>query len=72
MIDSPDDDKPGFAADKPEQCCTCFRLIRTGQTYSLALEDGVLCAASALVEEILRVREDLAVEVKHNRLLVGQ
>lgn len=29
MTDIPNDDKPGFVADKPEHCFACYRLIRT-------------------------------------------
>jgi hypothetical protein len=34
------------------------------------MEHEVLCADCALVAEVIRVREDLAIEVKRDRLLV--
>ena len=70
MTDTPNSDKPGFVAKEPEHCHACFRLIRPGQTYYLTIEHDVLCADCALVDEIIRVRDDLAVEVKRDRLLV--
>ena len=63
-------DQPGFVAEKPEHCFACFRLIRPGQTYYLTIEHEVLCADCALDEGVIRVRDDLAVEVKRDRLLV--
>ncbi|HSR29058.1 MAG TPA: hypothetical protein VLY63_00735 [Anaerolineae bacterium] len=38
MTDTPNDDKPGFVAKKPEHCFACFRLIRPDQTHYLTLE----------------------------------
>ena len=32
MSDIPNNDKPGFVAEKPEHCFVCYRLIRPGQT----------------------------------------
>jgi hypothetical protein len=66
----PDDDQPGFAAEEPVHCYACLRLIRPGQTYYLTIEHEVLCADCALDEGVIRVRDDLAVEVKRDRLLV--
>jgi hypothetical protein len=65
-----DDDQSGFVAKEPEHCSACFRLIHPGQTYYLTIEDTVLCADCALVEGVLRVREDLAIGVKSDRLLI--
>jgi hypothetical protein len=31
MTDTPNDDTPGFVAEEPVHCYTCFRLIRPGQ-----------------------------------------
>ena len=70
MTDTPSNDKPGFVAERPEHCHARFRLIHPGQTDYLTIEQEVLCADCALVEEIIRVREDLAVEVKRDGLLV--
>ena len=70
MFVTPTDDTPGFAAEKPEHCHAYFRLIRPGQTYYLTLEQEVLCADCALGEGLIRVRDDLAVEVKSDRLVV--
>jgi hypothetical protein len=70
MTETPTDDQPGFVAKKPEHCFGCYRLIRPGQTYYLTIEYEVLCADCALDEGSIRVREDLAVEVKRDRLLV--
>jgi hypothetical protein len=67
---SPNDDKPGFVAEKPEHCFACYRLIRPGQIYHLTIDFEVLCEDCALSEGVIRVREDLAVEVKSDRLLV--
>ena len=50
MTDTPNSDKPGFVAEKPEHCHACFRLIRPGQIYYLTIEHQVLCADCALVE----------------------
>jgi len=38
MSDIPNDDKPGFVAEKPEHCFACYRLIRPGQTYYLTVD----------------------------------
>ena len=70
MTDTPNDDRPGCVAEEPEYCFACFRLIRPGQTYYLTIEHDVLCADCALSEEVIRARENLAVEVKRDRLLV--
>ena len=70
MSDIPNDDKPGFVAEKPEHCFACYRLIRPGQIYHLTIEFEVLCEDCALSEGVIRVREDLAVEVKRDRLLI--
>ena len=70
MTETPTDDKPGFVAEDPEHCFACFRLIQPGQTYYLTTEYEVLCADCALHERLIRVRDDLAVEVKRDRLLI--
>jgi hypothetical protein len=71
MTDTPNNDNPGFVAQRPEHCHACFRLICPGDTYYLTIAQDVLCADCALVEEIIRVRDDLAVEVQRDRLLVS-
>jgi hypothetical protein len=78
MTETPTDDQPGFLAEEPEHCFACFRLIRPGQTYYLTIEHEVLCADCALdapsmmpsSRGVIRVREDLAVEVRSDRLLI--
>jgi hypothetical protein len=70
MRDIPNDDKPGFVAEEPEHCFACYHLIRPGQIYHLTIEFEVLCEDCALSEGVMRVREDLAVEVRHDRLLI--
>jgi hypothetical protein len=70
MTEIPNCDKPGFVAAEPQHCSACFRLIRPEQPYYLTSEYEVLCADCALDESVIRVREDLAVEVKSDRLLV--
>ena len=67
MSDIPNDDNPGFVAERPEHCSACYRLIRPGQTYYLTIEGIVHCEDCALSEDVIRVREDLAVEVKRDR-----
>ena len=70
MTDTPNDDRPGFVAEKPEHCFACYRLIRPGQTYYLTIEGILHCEDCALSQGLIRVRDDLAVEVKHDRLLI--
>jgi hypothetical protein len=70
MTETPNDDKPGFVAEEPVHCLVCFHLIPPGQTYYLTIEHEVLCADCALDEGVIRVREDLAVEVKRDRLSI--
>ena len=48
----------------------CYRLIRPGQICHLTIEFEVLCADCALSEGVIWVREDLAVKVKRDRLLI--
>ena len=66
MSDIPNDNMPGFVAEEPEHCFACYRLIRPGQTYYLTIEGIVHCEDCALSEGVIRVREDLAVEVKRD------
>jgi hypothetical protein len=70
MTETPNDAKPGFVADEPVHCYACFRLIRLGQAYYPTIAHEVLCADCALVDEVIRVRDDVAFEVKRDRLLV--
>ncbi len=51
-------------------CFACYRLIRPGQIYHLTIEFEVLCEDCALSEGVIRVRGDLAVEVRRDRLLI--
>jgi hypothetical protein len=69
-MEIPNDDQPGFVAEKPEHCFTCFRLIRPGQTYQMTIDFEVLCADCDLSQGVIRVRENLAVEVKRDRLVI--
>jgi hypothetical protein len=39
----PNDDQPGFAAEEPEHCHACYRLIQPGQMYYLTMGQAVLC-----------------------------
>ena len=50
MRDIPNDDRPGFVAERPEHCFACYRLIRPGQTYYLTIEGIVHCEDCALSE----------------------
>ena len=70
MSDIPNDEKPGFVAEKPEHCFACYRLIRPGQTYYLTIEGIVHCEDCALSKGVIRVREDVAVWVNRDRLLI--
>lgn len=70
MATPPPDDRPGFLGKQPEHCLACCRLITAGQTYYQTIEEEVLCADCALSEGLIRVRDDLAVEVKRDRLVV--
>ena len=70
MSHTHDDDKPGFVAEEPEHCFACYRLIRPGQIYHLTIEFEVLCEDCALSEGVIRVTDNLAVEVRRDRLLV--
>ena len=70
MSDIPNDDIPGFVAEKPEHCFACYRLIKPGQTYYLTIEGIVYCEDCALSAGVIPVAEDLAVEVKRDRLLI--
>ena len=70
MTHTQDDDMPGFVAEKPEHCFACYRLIRPGQTYYLTIEGIVHSEDCALSEGVIRVREDLAVEIRRDRLLI--
>jgi hypothetical protein len=70
VTDNANDDQPGFVAKVPEHCFACFRLIRPGQICCLTIENEVLCTDCALDEGVVRVRDDLAVEVKRDRLVI--
>ena len=62
MSDIPNDDKVHRLA--------CYQLIRPGQTYLLTIEDIVHYEDCALSEGLIRARDDLAFEVKRDRLLI--
>ena len=70
MSDFLNDDNAGFVAEQPEHCSACYRPTRPGQTYYLTIDKIVNCEDCALSKGVIRVREDLAVEVKRDRLLI--
>ncbi len=70
MSHIPNNDKSGFVAERSEHCFACYRFIRPGQTYHLTSEFEVLCEDCALSEGVIRVREDLAIEITRGRLLI--
>jgi hypothetical protein len=74
IIDTPTEDQPGFVAEEPERCSACVRLIRPGQTYYLPWNKRYYARAvpwsTPSSRGVIRVREDLAVEVKRDRLVV--
>lgn len=70
MTETPNDDNPGFVGSEPEHCFACFRFICPGQTYYLTVDGTVLCEDCALTDDIVRVREDLVIGVKRDRLLI--
>jgi hypothetical protein len=53
VTNNPNDDTPGFVAEKPEHCFACYRLIRAGQTCHLTIEFEVLCEECALSEGVI-------------------
>ena len=65
-----DDDQSGFVANEPEHCSACFRLIRPDQPYYLTIENTVLCGDCVLFDGVIRVRDDLSVELKRDRPLI--
>ena len=70
MRDMPDDDRPGFVAEKPEYCFACCRLI--GMDRHTASQSSSKCSArtAPFTQGVIRVREDLAVEVRGDPVLV--
>ncbi len=70
MTDTPNDDQPGLVAEKPEHCFACFRLVRPGQTYHMTVDFEVRCEDCALSQDVIRVGEELVVEVKSDRLAI--
>ena len=40
MSDIPKDDMPGFVAEKPEHCFTCYRLISSGTDPAWSLRSA--------------------------------
>jgi hypothetical protein len=69
---SPTDDEPGFAAEEPEHCHDCYRLIRPGQRYFLTTEWAVVCPDRLRKADTIRLVGGLTVEVGGDRLLVGR
>ena len=59
---------PGFVAEKSEHRVACHRLVRPGKTCYLTIEEILHCEDCALSQGMIRVREDLTVEVKSDRL----
>ena len=37
MTETPNDDNPGFVAQRPEHCHACYRLIQPGEMYYLTV-----------------------------------
>ncbi len=70
MTETPTDDRPGFVAEKPEHCHACYRLILSGQTYYLTMEDAMLCPDCVTAAEAIRLSSGLMIEVREGRLLV--
>ncbi len=60
MRDIPNDDKPGFVAEKPEHCHACYRLIRPGQTYYLTIGQAIWAKGCISAADAIRVTEDPA------------
>lgn len=57
MTETPNDDKPGSVAEKPEHCHTCYRLIQPGQTYHLAIGQAILCEGCIRMAGAIRVTD---------------
>ena len=70
MGDIPNNDKPGFVAEKPEHCFACYRLIRPGQIYHPIIGLAMLCSIHFEAADPMRVTDDLVVVVEDGRLLV--
>lgn len=69
MSQVPGDDRPGFVAEKLEFCFASYRIIQPGQTYYLTIKNIVHYEGCALSKSVSGVRDDLAVDVKRDRLL---
>lgn len=41
MSETPNDDQPDCVAVERDHCCACFRLIRSGQTNYVTLENEI-------------------------------
>lgn len=72
MTETPTNDQPSFVAEQPEHCFACYHLIRRGQTYYLTIEQEVPCTDCALDEDVVRVRDDLAIEIECDRMEGGK
>ena len=70
MIEIPVDDQPGFAAEKPEHCHACYRLIQPGQTYHLTIGNAILCGDRMKDTDAIRVADDLVLVIEGDRLVV--
>jgi hypothetical protein len=71
MTEPPTDDESGFAAEEPEHCHDCYRLIRPGQGYFLTMELAALCPDCAETADAIRLVGGLTVEIQEDRLLAG-
>ena len=60
MTDTPTDDQPGFAAEEPEHCHDCYRLIRRGERYFPTIEQAVVCPDWIRGADAIHVTDALA------------
>jgi hypothetical protein len=63
-------DLPGFAAQEPEHCHDCYRLIRRGERCFLTREQAIVCPDCIGASDAIRLTGGLTVEVGEDRLLV--
>ncbi len=70
MTETPNDDKSGFATEKPEHCHACSQLIRPGQIYFLTIGNAVLCGDCIKATDAIRVVDELVVVIEGGKLLV--
>ena len=54
MLETPNDDQPGFVAEKPEHCHACYRLIQPEQMYYLTIGQAILCEGCIRTADAIR------------------